>query len=358
MAMSSRERIEAALNHKQPDRTPIFEYVLHSPLADVFLGRPFAAERDNQRSIEKEKGWEASIRQIAIDSIELAERLGHDMMYVIPNPMPSGETQPPPPQDKHVSDDPVKNVDVRNQLRAASDSKPDERPLLVYSLLKEEMRARSIDLPIFAPAYAHGIWTDTDLMQTMLLAPEVAREHFRLATRDSIRTVDQYISLGIDQIGIGGDIAGNQPLISPQGYSDFILPEIQELSRHIHKHGLRALNTSDGNLWGLIQDFLIGSEVDGYMEIDMHAGMDMGRLKKEFGESITLYGNLDCGNILSFGSLDDVAQHTLECIEAGMGNGGHILTASNAITESVPLKNYLAIINAYRDRFSLPAFVL
>ena len=37
-AMSPRQRVEAALRHRRPDRTPIFEYVLLSPPADVFLG--------------------------------------------------------------------------------------------------------------------------------------------------------------------------------------------------------------------------------------------------------------------------------------------------------------------------------
>ena len=36
-----------------------------------------------------------------------------------------------------------------------------------------------------------------------------------------------------------------------------------------------------------------------------------------------------------------------------MGKGGHILCASNAITASVPLANYLAVIQAYRDMFGL-----
>ena len=41
-------------------------------------------------------------------------------------------------------------------------------------------------------------------------------------------------------------------------------------------------------------------------------------------------------------------------LEAGTGSGGHILCASNAITASVPLGNYVAAVNAYRDFFALP----
>ena len=48
------------------------------------------------------------------------------------------------------------------------------------------MQQRSADLPILAPAYVHGVWTDTDLMETMLLAPNVAHRHFSLATERAL----------------------------------------------------------------------------------------------------------------------------------------------------------------------------
>ena len=102
-----------------------------------------------------------------------------------------------------------------------------------------------------------------------------------------------------------------------------------------------------------MEDFLCGCEVDGYIEVDMHAGMDLRRLKKAFGGRITFYGNLDCGNILSFGSPEQVERHTIDCLEAGMNDGGHILCTSNAITASVPFENYLSIISAYRKMFGL-----
>jgi hypothetical protein len=93
--------------------------------------------------------------------------------------------------------------------------------------------------------------------------------------------------------------------------------------------------------------------VDGYLEIDLHAGMDLGRLKAQYGGLVALFGNLDCGNTLSFGTEDEVRRHVLDCLDAGAGLGGHILCASNAITASVPLSNYLTVVNAYRERFGL-----
>lgn len=358
--MTSRERVESALNHREPDRTPVFEYVLLPPVADAILQRPYLClDGHPERWIEAvdRLGFEGAARQSAIDQIDLAKVLGHDMLYALPNPLPETDLSP---QGEPVvmGDDPVENMQKRNEIEESSLSKPDEKRFIVYRMLKEEMAKRDVDLPILVPAYAHGVWTDVDLMQTMILDPDVAKKHFEIATVSSEGWIEMYVSAGADQIGIGGDFAGNRPLISPNQYREFIVPEVRKLSRKIHACGKWAINASDGNLWSVIEDFITGCEIDGYLEIDMHAGMDLRQLKEQFGDVVTLYGNMDCGNILSMGTEDDVRRVTIECLEAGMGNGGHIFSASNAITASVSVANYLAMQNAYRDFFNLPRLAI
>ena len=84
--MTSRERITATLSHRQPDRTPCFEYVLLAPLADRLLGRPCATDPAHWTRLVDEVGWGAAVRRRAVDQLDLALRLGHDMLYVTPNP--------------------------------------------------------------------------------------------------------------------------------------------------------------------------------------------------------------------------------------------------------------------------------
>ncbi|MFC1452654.1 uroporphyrinogen decarboxylase family protein [Verrucomicrobiota bacterium] len=351
--MTSRERVEAALKHTEPDRTPVFEYVLLSPLADLFLGRRYAADPGNWENAMRELGWERAVRQVSRDRLDLALRLGHDMIYAPRCPARPAPIDTPPPTPASTPDDPVERLAARNR-RSADSPAPSSDNFLLYRLLREEMAGRGVDLPILAGAYAHGVWTDVDLMQTMLLAPEVAREHFSLATEGVLANVEQYAKAGVDHIGVGGDFAGTRLIISPEAYAEFIVPEVRTVSRRVHELGKISVNASDGNLWPVIEDFLFGCEVDGYLEIDMHAGMDLAELKKRHGERVTFYGNLDCGNVLSFGTPEAVRAHTISCIEAGFGRGGHILCASNAITASVPLENYMAVVGAYRDMFGLP----
>ena len=353
--MTSRERVEAAFEHREPDRTPVFEYVLLSPLADRLLGRPYAVDAGWGRALA-ERGWEGAVRQRAIDHLDLAVLLGHDLLYAVPNPVPEPTAAGSPAPGAPPPADPVEALRRRNERAAESLAPPADEGLLIYRALREEMERRGLDLPVLAPAYAHGIWTDTDLMQAMVLAPEVAAEHFALATRQSLARIEKYLELGLDLIGVGGDFAGQRPMISPQMYRRFIAPEVRQLSRRLHAAGARAVNASDGDLWPVIDDFLAGCEVDAYLEIDLHAGMGIGPLKEAYGDRFTLFGNLDCGNTLSFGTPEEVGTHVTDCLRAGWGDGGHILCASNAITASVPLANYLAAVNGYRGFFDLEPF--
>jgi hypothetical protein len=168
MTMTSRGRIEAAFRHQEPDRTPLCEYVLLSPVADALLGRPYAIDPDHWPHVVDEIGWEAAVRQIAIDQLDLACLLGHDMLYVCPNPLPGRRDihLHTPPADP--SPDPVLQLQARSEAAEASLGPPPEESLLVYTTLRAEMERRGLDLPLLAPAYAHGIWTDVDLMMTIL----------------------------------------------------------------------------------------------------------------------------------------------------------------------------------------------
>ena len=362
--MNSRQRIEAAFGHREPDRTPIMEYVLFSPVADAILGRKFisaASGGSEWRDLAREVGFEEAVRRYARDRVDLARLLGHDLMYVSPTPAQSSlypkpqKERPPMPQE----DDPAERVAWCNECRALELSEPeDDSPYLVYAFLKEEMTRQEMDIPLWMPAYAHGVWTDVDLMETMLIEPDVAHRHFELATQWCMSTTRKLVQAGAEYVGVGGDFSGNRPLISPAAYREFIVPEMKKCTDLVHELGCKAINASDGDLWSVIEDYLFGTGVDAYAEIDYSVGMDLGKLKRLYGDWITLIGNMDCGNVLSFASEEEIRRLSIECIEAGLGNGGHIFTASNAISASVPVKNYLAMVNAYREYFNLPRFVL
>ena len=329
------------------------------PVAGIVLGRryeDYGGDFEAWRGYGEELGgYEKALRQYAIDRVEIAQKLEHDLIYCVPNPPESvlRKTPGPPEKGRPGFEDPVEAVKQNNAFAREGLTKP-LREFMVYPFLREEMAKRDMDLPIFAPAFSHGIWTNTDLMQTMILEPEAAHEHFSLCTESSLRLVDAYARLGVEIIGVGGDFAGNAPLISPEMYRDFIMPELKKVTDIIRSKGKFSVNASDGKLWDVADYFLIGTGVDGYGEIDAGAGMDLGMLKQKYGERITFLGNIDCGRLLSFGTEEEIRGTVRRCLEDGMGKGGHIFTASNAIAGSVGIKNYLYMVNEYRGFFGLP----
>jgi len=357
--MSSRQRVLAAFRHEPPDRTPIFEYVLLPPIADKILGRTMAYG-DCFTLLAQERGFNAAVWQQARDWVELAVKLHHDMMYVCPvYPPPDAEPMVFPQEPD--SDDPIEIIRWRVTQRERPILPPEQAyydaGLLIYEILPQVMKEYGVDLPLMAPAYGHGVWTDVALMQTMLLDESLTRQYFALVTQAVHKTVEKYVQLGVDMIGVGGDFAGNRgPLISPACYRKFIVPEVRRIADLAHAGAKYAINASDGNLWPVIDDFLIDSHVDGYIEIDSHAGMDLKQLKQRYGGRVTLLGNIECGNLLCFGTPEQVKQLVRECLQAGGGDGGHILCCSNAITETTPLANYLAIGEAYREFFGITAW--
>ncbi len=57
-------------------------------------------------------------------------------------------------------------------------------------------------------------------------------------------------------------------------------------------------------------------------------------------------GNIDCGELLSNGSVEEVEAAVKECISKASSGGGHIICSSNSIHSSVKPENYLAMIKA------------
>ena len=128
--MTSRERVLAALRRETPDRTPFFEKLVKSPVADEVLGRPHAAANFTYRMERLADGdWHGLMLQEARDTVDLAKILGFDMIRLYPNAPPPAE----PPSTK-----------TRSSLSGLGRSK----------------RARRPDAPI-RPTWMEPTWTSS-----------------------------------------------------------------------------------------------------------------------------------------------------------------------------------------------------
>jgi len=91
---------------------------------------------------------------------------------------------------------------------------------------------------------------------------------------------------------------------------------------------------------------IVETGVDAINPLEPVAGMDIAEVKRRYGDQVCLIGNIDCGELLSRGTPQQVRQVVQETIRQAAPGGGYIMSSSNTIHSSVKPENYQAMIEA------------
>ena len=120
-----------------------------------------------------------------------------------------------------------------------------------------------------------------------------------------------------------------------------------------HDKDMLYMKHTDGNIWPIF-DLIVGTGVNGIHPIDPEAGMDIGEAKTRYGDKVCLMGNIDCGPLLVWGTVDEVRHEVKECIRKAGKGGGLICMSSNSIHSGVKPENYVAMVKAIREYGQYP----
>ena len=154
----------------------------------------------------------------------------------------------------------------------------------------------------------------------------------------------------IDIFFIGNDLGSQTgPLLSPALFERFVLPHIKRLIDLGHGCGLKVMMHCCGGFAPLIPA-LIQAGLDGLHAVQPScAGMDLRRLKREFGGKILFNGAIDSHHVLIKGTPDLVRQETRKVLDIMKPGGGYVAGASHdSILEETPLENVLAMFDTVR----------
>jgi len=152
----------------------------------------------------------------------------------------------------------------------------------------------------------------------------------------------------------GDDYAHRQgSIMSPAHFREFVLPYLQGAVNVAKAKGLPFIKHTDGNLWQII-DMIIDTGLDGLDPLEPIADMDIGKVKEKFGDRIAVVGNVDCGELLSRGTPEQVVEAVKETIAKASVGGGHILASSNSIHPGVNPENYKAMVQAAKKYGTYP----
>jgi len=155
---------------------------------------------------------------------------------------------------------------------------------------------------------------------------------------------------GVDMITVTGDIAMQDRIImGPDAWRAVDKPRLAKLIADC-----RALNPdvfffihSDGDITALMDDLVeIGFNVINPLQPEC---MDPVKVKKRWGDRITIHGGVSLQRTLPFGTVEDVRDEVEHLIRKCGYNGGLVVFPSNVIQPDTRVENIIACFHAARD---------
>lgn len=183
-------------------------------------------------------------------------------------------------------------------------------------------------------------------LEDLCLNPQFVEEFLDRLLAFKLEQVRRYVKLEPDIIGIAGDIGGqNSMIIAPAIWRKYFKPRLKILIQESRKQNkdIYWFFHSDGYIEPVIPDLIeIGFDIIDPIQPEC---MDPVKIKKMYGDKITLHGTISLQKTLPFGTSEDVRKEVLSRIKECGYNGGLILAPANVITADVPMENVITIYN-------------
>lgn len=334
--MTGYERFMTAIRRRQPDRVPIWELIVNQPVIEALYGDisylDFAEKEDldGVTIFEDFRVVERYDENIYRDEWGIIWQIGGaGIPYRIEGPIKSEADL-----DSYRPPDP--DADYRlNALAEAVKRFKGHRAIVFLSHDAFEFSA-----------YLRGM---DNLLMDYVLRPELAHRVARVIIDYKKRVMERAVDVGADILLTGDDYAHRQaPIMSPEHFREFVLPYLQEVVDVAHSCDVAFIKHTDGNIWPIL-DMMVEVGIDCIDALEPIAGMDIGEVKRRYGDRISLAGNVDCGELLSRSTSEEVVEAVKETLAKGAVGGGHILASSNSIHPAVKPENYRAMVRAARE---------
>jgi len=160
----------------------------------------------------------------------------------------------------------------------------------------------------------------------------------------------------VDIVYTSDDLGGqNGPLISPGCFRRLLKPYF----RRIWRSGRAATSATlmhhcCGSIYPFIGDFIeLGVQALNPIQVSA-ANMDPAKLKAEFGKDLSFWGGVDTRNVMPRGTTEDVSSEVRRRIREMAPGGGYILAAVHNLQSEVPVDNIVAMFKAGMELGTYP----
>jgi uroporphyrinogen decarboxylase len=167
------------------------------------------------------------------------------------------------------------------------------------------------------------------------------------------RRIFEAVGDAIDIFFVGNDFgAQTGPLLSPGLFRRFIVPHLKRFVDLGHEFGKLVLLHTDGSLRPLLPD-MIAMGLDGIQSVQPYcAGMELGGLKRDFGQDLTFFGCVDTQALIE-STPEQARQLTLDTLEVMMPGGGFVASPSHDyLLPETPVENVIIMYETIREHGS------
>ncbi len=226
----------------------------------------------------------------------------------------------------------------------------DEKLKEIYGKYREEHERGEFSIRFRASGF---FWTPRELLgvEEHLLAfyemPELLHEINRFVLETYLEYFDKIFSiLQPEVILFEEDLSGaNGPMISPAMFDEFVGDYYKELVPFLKKKGVKNVFVdTDGDFRQLILNFLKAG-VDGFLPMDVNAGMDIVQVRKEFPD-VKFIGAF---NKLAIAEGKEAIDREFERLLPVIRQGGYIPGADHQIAPSTALENYRYYLKSLKE---------
>lgn len=359
--MNRRERFLYALSGRQPDKVPIYEQKIDEPiirrLANLLKIRSRTTSGRLSGAVLSETSFGSEYVELYCDVLEklnldaiswyfsialkkTSKNKGTDKYGRVYHLSPYGSPLPVPTEARVKSLSDAQKFDMASKLEPADFSD-------LRQIVKRFGESR-VYCMILTDPFKVG-WRSIGSMENLLLSfrenPKLVNRLLRIGTDFALRAIDIVVDIGIQVFMLTGDLAHETGLLfSLEDYREYLKPRHMEIVEYAHRKGALIAKHSDGNIWPLLDDWMeVG--FDGIHPVQPQC-MNIKEVKGYVDGRMAVIGNIDCRNLLVFGSEEEVKESVKETIEKAAPGGGYIISSSNSIHPGCKPENYIAMVDA------------
>ncbi|KON27555.1 hypothetical protein AC481_04430 [miscellaneous Crenarchaeota group archaeon SMTZ-80] len=365
--MNRRERVLKAINFEEPDTVPIGELAIDLGLMEKILGVKHEITYSSQSALVPNRENERAL----LDTFyKTYKAIGFDIIYCISISLPDGYEQKKLPNGQIIDEigriysyDKVTKTHTvagtvfeteENINHFLEEEFPDPlasgRDYGLKYLKKINKGEMALGIHIREPfAQVWEALTPIKFVYWMYKNPPIIQNFIDKMTEFNIVLIEILGEHDLDVIMLGGDFCDEKgPMLPPKNFRSLgIYDGMRKQVEAAHKFGIKFIKHTDGFVNPLLEDLVEIARIDGIHSLDPSAGVDIGQIKRMYGDRLVLHGNISVDN-LATKNIEEIEEETMNVIKVASPGGGHILSSSNSWYGGGKLENYLAMVKAGR----------